>query len=297
MLPDLAPALAAVGEALTRQGWTVDGCVAALAAVDERPETRASIAALRQSLRQAGVPCGADELERTLLAAAISVARPRAEALPLYEPVRALLTKDFDRYASPATTPASRLEAESFAFAVAAKTATLRRFPAGAFDWELHGLRRSSLIHVPWRDLPRLIRCIGFEFRGFTPAFFLHVAMPPRNRALVLQRDVRLAHYRVARTLALQAGVKGILAEAWFLDPAALRDNPHLAWLNEPYVDLGGVRTTIGPAPPDSGYLDRNADRQRAFDAGELRYRLGIGLWPRKAALRWAELHPEWDGL
>src|SRR5207237_405861 len=145
-----------------------------------------------------------------------------------------------DRYSGPSRS-GSTLGAESYAFAAASKAATLRRFPAGPLDWEIHGLRRSSLAHVPWRDLPRLLSFLTFRFHGFTPAFFLHVALPPRNRALVLQRDVRLAHYRIARTLALQPAVKGILAEAWFLDPAAVRDSPHLAWLNEPYVELGGL--------------------------------------------------------
>jgi hypothetical protein len=293
----LPPELLPVGQALRRRGWTVERCAALLASVDERAETRAPVVALRQMVRDDGVTGRSDDLERALIALAAEAARARLAELRLYDPVRALLAKDLDRLAAPPRAPQSTLDAESYAFAAAAKVATLRRFPAGPLDWEMHGLRRSTLAHVPWRDLPRVLACVAFECRGLTPAFFLHVALPPRNRALVLARDVRLAHYRIARTLAMQPEVKGIFAEAWFLDPAAVRDNAHLAWLNEPYVECGGVRTTAGMAPQDSGFLDRNENRKRAFEAGALQYRFGIGLWPRAAALRWADSHPEWDGL
>ena len=123
------------------------------------------------------------------------------------------------------------------------------------------------------------------------------LAYPPRNRALVIEKEVRRAYYRMARSLMLQPEMKGILTSAWFHDPAALKEAPHLAALNEPYLHHGGrIVTSVGDAGEDSGFLKYNPERRKLYEQGKLRIQLTLAMWPRAAAIRWAEAHPELDG-
>jgi hypothetical protein len=275
--------------------YTPARSAALLAGINEQAATLAPLETLRSELELNGVRFTGDALERALIARAAAHASSRLATLRLYDGVRRLLTRELETYAAPDAPLRTPLTAGSFEFLVAAKVTTFRRFPAGPIDWELHGLSRSTLLRVPWRDLPATLACLAFEFRGFTPAFFLHIAQRPRNRTLILRREVQLAFYRIARSMALQPEIRGIVAIAWFLDPAAVRDNPHLEYLNEPFR-AGGHLTTAGFAPADAGFLERNEQRRRQFEAGELRYRLGVGLWPRAAALAWIDAHPDLDG-
>jgi hypothetical protein len=161
-------------------------------------------------------------------------------------------------------------------------------------DWVISGMPRSWFRKMPPADIPRVLSYIAFQFKGVKPAFYLHLANPPRNRALVLAKEVRRAYYRMARSLELQPDMKGIMCAAWFHDPAALREAPHLAALNEPYLQHGGrIITTVGLATPESGFLKHNPERRRLYENGQLRIHLGLAMWPRKAALAWAAEHSE----
>jgi len=63
--------------------------------------------------------------------------------------------------------------------------------------------------------------------------------------------------------------------------------------LNRPYVNHGGLITLLGPAPPSSGLLEGNAQRSADYLAGKVQYRYGFAVWPRDAAIGWANAHPE----
>jgi len=282
--------MAAIAETLRSFGPSPADCVRLLSSVDETLASRQPIVAMRKEFG-----CEGDLFERALLSIAIRENRPRIRELRVYEPVKRLLERELEIYTAPRRPPYPSLEAGSYPFVVAAKFATLRRFPAGALDWEISGFRRSWLFKVPWAELPATLSSVAFGLRGFKPAFFMHVPLRPRSRALILEREVRLAYYRIARSLALQPEMKGLLAEAWFHDPLALRDNPHLAPLNEPYTKHGGFITTVGPAPPDSGITEGNLQRKIQYQNGELPNRLGLAIWPRRAALHWARARPELD--
>ena len=97
----------------------------------------------------------------------------------------------------------------------------------------------------------------------------------------------------MARSLALQPGVRALLAHAWFHDPAAVRDQPHLEVLSRPYLEHGGLIVPLAPAPATSGVLEGNAQRRADYLAGKVEYRYGFAIWPRAAAIRWANAHPE----
>jgi hypothetical protein len=185
------------------------------------------------------------------------------------------------------------MAAGSYNFDRAARMATLRRFPAGPMEWEISGIPRSYFLHATFPANLRLFAFVVRHLKGLVPCFFIHVAPSPRNRALTVQKEVLRSYYQMARSLEFQPEVRAILGHAWFHDPAAVRDYPHLEPLNRPFVNHGGLITLLKPAPPDSGVLERNPQRSADYLAGKVQYRYGFAIWPRDAAIQWANAHPE----
>jgi hypothetical protein len=69
---------------------------------------------------------------------------------------------------------------------------------------------------------------------------------------------------------------------------------PYLEFIHGPVASAGGLITELGWAPPDSGYLEHHPERAEQAQRGEIRYRIGAGLWPRQAALAWMRAHREY---
>jgi hypothetical protein len=148
---------------------------------------------------------------------------------------------------------------------------------------------RKWFLKMPPLDVPRAVRFILTEFGGVKPAFYVHIAHPPRNRALIIPKEVRRAYYRMAQALMLQPEIKGIMCATWLHDPAAVDQYPYIAALNEPYLKLGGrLVTNLGEAPESSGFLKFNSARREQYERGELKLKTVLAMWPRKAAVEWA---------
>jgi hypothetical protein len=241
-----------------------------------------------QALKKAAGSDG-DLVERLLLWHAASQSLPSVGGLPIHSSVRTRLDQDLRQLHAMNVS----LDAGSYHFNRAAKMATLRRFPAGPMEWELSGIPRSYFLQASFPANLRFLAFVAFRVRGLAPCFFMHVAPAPRNRALSVPQQVLRSYYRIARSLEMQPEQRALIASAWFHDPAALADHPHLEVLNRPYVNYGGLITLLGPAPPDSGVLEGNAQRGASYLAGNVKYRYGFAIWPRDAAIRWAEAHPE----
>lgn len=240
---------------------------------------------LKRRLRMEG-----DDLERVLLWHAAARALSRLSSLRLDPGVLPLLEKDLRQI----HTRRASLEAGSDNFNRAAKMATLRRFPAGPMEWEISGIPRSYALQAGFSGSLRVLSFVMTQLGGWKPCFFMHVAPPPRNRAFSVPMEVLRSYYRIARSLELQPRIRALVACAWFHDPAAIQDNPHLEVLSRPYLSYGGLIVPLRPAPPSSGILERNARRRDDVLAGRIHYRHGLAIWPRAAAIRWAEEHPEY---
>lgn len=284
----LPPDLRDIERTLSARGVDLRTAVESLSQVTEDPRTHSQVARLKE-YSLAGRED--DRVERLLLYRAAQGNADRIDAMPVYADVKRLLREEHRRFAAPRAGGLPVL-AGSYCFTAACRIATLRRFPAGPLDWELSGFPRRHLAKIPLGDLPRTLWFFATAMGGFSPYFYVHVPQPPRNRSLVIEKEVLRAYYRMVRSLEMQTGVRGILAAAWFHDPEALAEAPYLEWLNRPYQE-GGLITTIGPAPADSGFAEHNRERMKRFERGELQYRLGIALWPRKAAIGWANRHSE----
>lgn len=231
-----------------------------------------------------------DDVERLLIWHAARHALPQLYALPVENAVRTQLDHEL-RLLHAIHVP---LVTGSYAFVRAAKIATLRRFCVGPMEWEVAAIPRSFVLETDFPNNLRLLSFVALRLRGWAPCFFMHVAPKPRNRGLSVPKLVMRAYYHIARSLQLQPAMRGLMAHAWFHDPAALRDYPHLQALNQPYTDHGGLIVPLGPAPPSSGVLEGNQRRALNYQAGKVTYRHGLALWPRAAAIRWADAHPEY---
>ena len=278
-----AQALSRIGSPAPRIAWQT------MSAVDDSLESVAPITRLKVS---AGI--GGDSVERLLIWQAAQEALPRIDSLPLDISARVRLADELCHYHA---CRGSLDAAGGYPFLRAAKMATLRLFPAGALDWVISGIPRSWIFEAAKQStIPEaagLLWSIATRLGGLSPCFFLHAAPAPKNRALTIEKEALKAYHRVARCLELQPRIRGVIGHAWFFDPAAVRDQPHLEPLSRPFLKEGGTIATLGPAPSESWVLEGNATRKREYLAGTLQYRYGLAIWPREAALRWAKARPE----
>jgi len=282
---ELPEELRGASEALNRVGMNAESDAWALLQQIENEASVEQVATLKRSTELEG-----DTVERLLLWHAARKAALALPSLPVENKVRAQLDQDLRQLHATDVSVA----VGSYQFVRAAKIATLRRFSAGPMEWEIDGIPRSYVLKASFPDKLRLLSFVTLRLGGWAPCFFMHVAPAPRNRGLTVPKLVMRAYYRMARSLELQPTVRALTAHAWFHDPAAVRDYPHLETLNQPYTDHGGLIVTLDPAPPDSGVLERNRQRAMDYTSGKVIYRHGLAIWPREAAIRWADAHPQY---
>jgi hypothetical protein len=188
----------------------------------------------------------------------------------------------------------AELPVGSARFTGLAKTVTLRRFPAGQFDWEVSGIPRSALLRVNPARLPGIAAFVVWRMRGLGPVFFSHLN-PRRPSRSLSEMEANRSYYQMARTMEMQPQVRGFAAWSWFRSPATHAVSPHLAWLSQVFLENGGRVVEAGPEPPDGGVLYRSETRRRLYDSGQFRPTKGLVLWPRRAMLDWAAAHPEFE--
>jgi hypothetical protein len=285
------PEMQAVERALAASSISIDECIHESSTITETPETRHRLRAIRDAVADSlrDIPNGS--FERFVLAqAALSFRRELASA-PVAPAVKRLTWSGLSRFLDGRTT----VDMSENRFVALCKIATARRFPAGQFDWERSGLPRSWVGRIrPVSALSRVLSIVTVQWRGFGPAFFIHLAVTYPVRAL-LEREALRSYYRMAQSLALQPEVRGLIAASWLHSPDTFAVSPHLAWLNKVFAENGAVVATMGPAAPDCGVLAQSAERERAFAEGRFKPTLGLIVWPRREMLAWAEAHPELD--
>ena len=270
----------------------VDGaaCRELVSRVTEQPETVAPLRSLRDRLSaHGGLAPGA--LERFLLATTALGALDRLERLPLAPTSKLLAGEMFTQWTRPSTT----LHLEENHFTGYAKLASLRRFPAGLFDYEPSGLPRSWIPRIrPFPQLARALWITGARWKSFGPVFYAHLTVCRPIRAM-LERDALKSYYLIARSIALQPQVRGMITSAWLFSPDTYAVSPHLAWMDTVFLENGGLVATMGLDSPDSGVLHRSPERQRAYENGTFRPTLGLIIWPREEMIAWANAHSELD--
>src|ERR1700676_671949 len=174
--------LEAIDKGIEMLGKSAADCAQLVADVTEAPATQQPIREMKERLRTAGIPCEDDWLERVLLGHAMDRSACKIDEQPVPVSVRDLIRKQFSAFRTPIAShgPVLAIDtAENDAFVAACKICTLRRFPAGPLDWVVSGMPRSWLLQMPLRDMPRALKFILSECKGFKPLFYVHIAHPP----------------------------------------------------------------------------------------------------------------------
>jgi hypothetical protein len=233
--------------------------------------------------------------ERAALLEAVIASVPRLASLPVPQAVTTLILDEFCFIASADDRALSRCRFGSSRFERLMRIATLSRFPAGQFEWEVSGISRAECLRVGPRALPRLAAFIAFRMRGFGPVFFSHLN-PRRPHRSLSELEANKSYYLMAGALARQPHVLGFAACSWFRSPATQRVSPHLSWISRVFVENGGLVVESGRDDPESGALYRSETRRSLYEAGRYTPTRGLAIWPRAAMLAWAAAHPELAG-
>jgi hypothetical protein len=265
-----------------------EGYSTLLGGVEEAPQTHRAVARLVDAV--ASSPADRAPIVRTVLVSAAVAALDRLPDAPLPQAVVSRFCEEFAALARGADVRA--FEIGSSRFARACKLATLRRFPAGQFEWERSGISRRDLLRVRPGALPNVLATVAWRMRGLGPVFFSHLNPRRPNRALD-EREANRSYYLMAMAMEQQPDVIGFAACSWFRSPATHAVSPHLAWLSRVFLENGGVVAETGRADADCGIFHRSATRRRLYEEGRFRPTLGLVLWPRRAMLAWARAHPE----
>jgi hypothetical protein len=286
------PAMQRVAEIINANGHAPERVPRIVGEVSEAPSTHAPLARLRDAADREGFTETERSFERFVLLTAALDTLPRLPHVPVSGDVKALICDEFRFYASHPGEHAPRFDIGSASFTAMCKTATLRRFPAGQFDWEVGGIRRSDIAQVSPARLIQTVTFAALRMRGLQPVFFSHLNWRRQNRSL-LETEANRSYYRMAQSMRLQPGIKGFAACSWFRSPGVHRVSPNLAWLSRVFLENGGYVVEAGPDSPEGGVLHRSRTRRALYDAGKFRPTKGLVMWPRRAMIEWAAAHPE----
>jgi hypothetical protein len=286
------PELARLGEALERLGVDDAETLGMVCNVTASPASQKPIERLLTRLSEAGVEHPGAAAERLLVIRTAVHKLPRVAALPVCASVKAMLCEEIRRWTIRDPSAATGFRVGTHGFADLCMLASLRRFPAGQFDWVRSGLPLSYLFGVRLFALPKVLLVTATQLRGRSPVFFSHYGYRRLGESLS-EVEANRSYHRMACSMALQRDVKGLVASSWFRSPDTHRVSPHLAWVNTVMLENGGWVAVHGPADPDCGVFARSTTRRRLYESGAFTPTLGLVIWPRRAMIKWAESHPE----
>lgn len=286
------PELRDVAAALAKAGIGSDEVVRAAARAHEfaAPE----LERIRRDLRSHGFAAEDGRLERFILLQAASECLPAIDDLPVAPEVKALYAAALSFMVEPGEPERGGLEPRigHSHFASMCKVVTLRRFPAGQWDWEVSGVLRSWFLHIGARRLPGLAWYVLRELRGLRPLLNAHFSVCRKQRLVLSRSEVHASWLLMADALARQPAVLGFVEHSWLVSEDVHRINPHLAWVNDIFRENGAYIAPLGAAGADSGiYHGVGARRREQFAEAGIVPRLGLVLWSRRRILDWASRH------
>jgi hypothetical protein len=257
-------------------------------------DRKADLAAMAAQIGAQDEIAGA-ALQRTLLLRAALVSLARLESLPVECSVKRLICDEFRFFAKPSPREMALFAPETTSFLSLCKLSLLERFPAGQFHWEISGFPRSWLFRVPPSALPRLLYFLATELGGFSPCIVPHMATRRKNPLMLIEKESDKSWFRMASSAQIWPGIRGLVASSWLHSPETYRVSPHLSFINKPFLESGGMVTTMGKADESAGYLAGSTQRRDLYEAGKFKPTLGLVLWSRRQMMQWARAHPEFS--
>jgi hypothetical protein len=287
-----APLMRETSSALRSLGLSDAECVALVERVQDGPGENDPIVRLRTAISSEVARLAA--IEQYLLLLTAVRYRSRFEGLSMSQGVLRLLADELRFLADPPERDRANLLAPTSGFVSMAKVVTLRRFPAGQLHFELSGIPLSWFPGLaPWR-LTKVLFFLARHARGRRrPFYFHHVAWRRQNRLFLTEAEQNRSYVRIAQSLALHPEVNGLLTASWLHATETFCVSPHLAWLNKPFQEAGGLVVRLGDASESSGVFAGGAQRRQLYEQGRFRPTTALVIWPRSAMLEWAARHPE----
>jgi hypothetical protein len=226
---------------------------------------------------------------RWILAHAALRSLGRIAELPVVPEVRQLILRSYQTIAERAPARDALFRPRSREFREMAEIAVLRRFVAGQLHWKISGIPRSWPLQMKWREALKTVSAVCL-MGGRAPCFEAHI--PSRGSPLLIESEYMRCYVRMARSMELQPGIRGIFGSSWLHSEETMRVSPHLNWINQLFLDNGGLLVHMGPASPDSGFLIGSQKRRQLYDSGAYRPRNAMFIWPRTAVLNWVHRLP-----
>jgi hypothetical protein len=248
--------------------------------------TQCAVSDLRSTILAQGFPLEDGMLERYLLLVAACDSLGRLESHPVSDEVKQLFCREYLRYVVEPAGRTGEFTTGHNRFGTACMLASLRRCPAGQFDWEVSGFPLSWLPQLPPASALRATVYLSIRMRGRAPLFYRHFGF--RRPLIMTERAADASYYRMAESMRLQPRIRGMLSRGWFSSPQTHRISPHLGWANRTILENGGIVLEAGAADPSCGVLANSPERRDAFEAGSFTPALAVVLWEREAMLRWA---------
>ena len=276
-----APPLACMARHAPVALATLQDCFAALSRVTLRPESTAGLEPYRPGAAEPGT------FERWVLVSASLTALPLVPDWPVVPEVKALWAEEALFYARPPQAAMPWFDARTDRFREMAQIATLQRFPAGQFHWQISGFPRSYALRTGLGQWPGMVSCV-LRCGGFAPMAETHVNARRKNRLTLTESEGIRSYSLLARSLEQQPQIRGLFTASWLYCPSTAAVTPRLAWLREFFLHHGAFLGSIGPAPEDSGFLVGSEERRKLYDQGTYRPDLVYVVWPRDAMLAWS---------
>ena len=216
------------------------------------------------------------------------VALPRLHALPVHESVKRQYCVACRRIANHPDSYPRQFGYRTDAFHELARIVSHRSFHAGQISFNIMAMPRTWLLRVHPLALPGLLHEIVFGVRGIGPLVTPHVNYWRGNPGMLFEKENERAFWRIAKTIEMQAEIKGLTAVSWLNCREIANASPHLAFVREFYLNNGAYLVDMNVAPLDSGFRIGNATRQSLYDQGRFRPRETLVIWRREHILDWA---------
>lgn len=289
------PEMLETAKAIDRAGVTTEQHLAMVSSVSELASSQEPLLKLKGVITSFTQDSTSKSFERYIVLRSALNSLAGLSQAPVTDVVKKLSCELFLSLARPSEV--KKLNVGGARFKDFCKVTSLKRFPAGQWDWDMSGLPRSYLLKVSPSRLPQAFYFVASKLKGFAPTFFLHMGLRPKTPWALLELESNKSYYQMARSLELQPAVKGLVVSSWLNSPDTHRISPHLAWLNKVFVENGAFVGIMGAADPNSGVLHRSPERMKLYKSGEFKPTVGLIIWPREAMIKWADVHPEFSAL
>lgn len=259
--------------------------------LSEAARTQSKTMALKR-LYDAWPKCPPGILERALLVrAALSMLR-YVDELPVDSSVKKLIYREFAAYAQAPVHCWTDFSMHDVHFYAMSQLVLFDRFPAGQEHWVVSGFPRTYIRQMSPGDCSRALRFIALQMGGCKPYFVIHLAGTVFKSSFLSERKYVKSFCRMALALEQQPNIKGVMVSSWLHSHETHRVSPHLAFLNRPFLESGGLYVDLKRTDGGHDFRVGSEARSSLFDSGQYRPNMGLLMCSRTQAISWMRDRP-----